>query len=260
MLNQRVFGPEPDAGTVLVLLHGFLGSGDNWTMITRLLPDVPLMLALDLPYHGESPAKGHLSIAGMAAEVQSHLEEAWPKRRYTVLGHSLGGKIAMAMALQGMEGLDSILVEDIVPKTYPPEHLILMDAMASVDLKAIASRTDASRALESDIPNAAVRGFLLKNLVRDGEQWRWRIDLDLFRRHYDTLRGWDIGGSSSLACLLLSGSRSVYVRDGDPSMLQAQFPEMEHVRIDGATHWVHADKPQEFASAVSEYLGRIPRP
>lgn len=258
MLNERVFGPDPDAGRVLVLLHGFLGSGDNWTMIARLLPQVPLMVALDLPFHGESPAIGEPSIPGIADTVRAHLERQWPGREYRILGHSLGGKIAMAMALSQMPGLTAVLVEDIVPRTYPPEHLALMDAMAGVDLGRLASRTQASTALETEIPNAAVRGFLLKNLVREGDAWRWRIDLDLLREHYDSLRGWDIPGVSPLPCLLVSGSRSVYVQTADPPLLQAQFPRMEHVRIEGATHWVHADKPQEFVAAITRYLGEDP--
>ena len=181
-LNFQVQGH----GRPLVILHGFLGSSDNWRSMSRRLSSHFTVYCLDLRNHGQSPHSDAMDYPIMAADLREFVE-AQSLAQVFLLGHSMGGKVAMQFAGQYPERVDKLVVVDIAPKAYPPTHQSLLAALRAVDLRAAKNFSDIDAALSGPIPDAAVRQFLMKNLTRDDRGFRWRIALDAIMQNYDEL-------------------------------------------------------------------------
>lgn len=251
-LHAEAYGSGPP----LVILHGLFGSGENWRTLARRFAERYHVHTVDLPGHGASPPLRPLTYPAMAEAVRAFLDEAGLASVY-LMGHSMGGKVAMELALSDPARVGRLVVVDIAPRRYPPSHTGLLAAMRGLDLGAVASRNDAGRALAGAIPDPVVRQFLLKNLVREADAaYRWQLDLDGIHAGYDALSG-------SLESLdlydgptrFIRGARSDYVRDADLETIRAYFPQADIVTIPDAGHWVHADAPDAFAEVVEEFLG-----
>lgn len=239
----------------LVILHGFLGSGGNWSTLARTaFSGARDVYALDARNHGRSPHTDAFSYALMAADVAAFLD-AQNLARADVLGHSMGGKTAMTLALHHPARVRSLVVADMAPRAYPPGHHALLRALAAVDLASVASRQDADDRLAGAVPDWGVRQFLLKNLTRTpGGTYTWAANLDVLTRHYDQvlrpIDGRPFGGPT----LFARGERSDYVRETDRAEIRRLFPRADVVTIPNAGHWVHAEAPQAFADAVLAFL------
>lgn len=241
-------------GTPLIILHGFLGSSDNWRSMSKRLSSHFTVYCLDLRNHGQSPHSDAMDYPIMAADLREFVEEQSLAQAF-FLGHSMGGKVAMQFAGQYPEMVEKLVVVDIAPKAYPPTHKSLLAALRAVDLRAAKNFSDIDAALSASIPEAAVRQFLIKNLTRDERGFHWRIALDAIMQNYDALTQAVIVEPpfNKPACFIRAG-RSNFVADEDSALIRKSFPQAEIETIARAGHWVHIDAADEFYKTVTNFF------
>lgn len=240
------------AGPPVVILHGLLGSSSNWRSISRRLAAHRRVIALDLPNHGASPHVERMSYPDMAADVRAFLD-AQAIDKALVIGHSMGGKTAMRLALDAPQRIERLVVVDIAPGVSHHEHLPWLRAMASLDLARVTRRADADAMLAHAIPDAALRAFLLQNLVSTAAGFAWRINLQGIEKSLPALLDFPLPAPLQPftgPALFLRGAASDYVRSEDEGRIRALFPGAEIVTIPGAGHWVHAEQPERFLAAL----------
>ena len=235
----------------LLIAHGLFGSGRNWGVIARRLSDTRQVLSVDMRNHGESPwqdSHRYADLAGDLAEViAAHGGQA------DVLGHSMGGKAAMALALLHPAAVHRLIVADIAPVGYGHTQQPLIDAMRAVDLARVETRRDADAQLAEHVSEAGVRAFLLQSLDVKGR--RWRLNLAVLERFMPEILGWpEISARFEGPTLMLSGAASDYVTPDHRPAIRALFPAARFAKIPGAGHWLHADRPREFEAAIRAFL------
>ena len=256
-------------GPRVAFLHGLFGQGRNWTQIAKALagPDGQgaRSTLVDLPDHGRSPWSTEFSFSAYADAVAATLRAVDPEAHWVVVGHSLGGKTAMLLALQHPDLVARLVVVDIAPKSYGSLERFsgYIAEMERLPLGSLATRADAEARF--DEPNPGVKAFLLQNLRRDGDAWRWQANLDLFSADAAKGTGSRIADWPSTAgelapyegpVLWVAGSESAYIADEDLPAMQALFPKVRSLTVKGASHWVHTDAPD----VVVEALRRFVRP
>ncbi|MCW2700196.1 MAG: putative hydrolase or acyltransferase of alpha/beta superfamily [Blastococcus sp.] len=271
-LAARTLG---DAGPPVVFVHGLFGQGKNWTTIARALADGHRVTLLDLPNHGHSPWTDRVDYLDMAELVAAELERLGAPA--TLVGHSMGGKVAMQLALRRPELLRALVVVDIAPVPYPPSGVRTDEpdeeaspfgeyiaAMRAIDLAALRTRQEADEALRPAVPSRMVRSFLLQSLVRDAEDgsWRWRLNLELLERDLGELRDFPEpppGATYEGPVLWVAGANSTYVLPEDRARMDALFPATRLVRVKNAGHWVHSEQPEVFLGTVRRFLDEVER-
>lgn len=262
-MSAALFATQRGQGTPrVVFLHGLLGQGKNWATIADGLGAEGPSLLMDLPNHGRSPWTDDLGYATLADQVAADLRERLgPEASIVVVGHSMGGKVAMALALRHPTLVRGLVVVDIAPDDSSHGYGFgrLVGALRDLDLANVHDRGDADAALAPSIPDAATRGFLLQNLHRSSGGWAWRPNLDLIARQLPTISGWPAGvrGTYDGPVLWLRGDRSDYVRSEHGAAMRALFPRALLVTIKGAGHWVHADQPAAVTSALTTFLAGL---
>lgn len=241
-------------GRPLIILHGFLGSSDNWRSMSKRLSSHFTVYCLDLRNHGQSPHSDTMDYPMMAADLREFVE-AQSMTQAFLLGHSMGGKVAMQFAGQYPERVEKLVIVDIAPKAYPPMHQSLLAALRAVDLSAAKNFSDIDAALSGPIPEAAVRQFLMKNLTRDYRGFRWRIALDAIMQNYGALTQAVVVERpfNKPACFIRAG-RSNFVADEDAALIRKAFPQVKIATIAHAGHWVHIDAADEFYKTVTSFL------
>jgi pimeloyl-ACP methyl ester carboxylesterase len=257
------------AGPRVAFLHGLFGQGRNWQQVAKALagPDgtAARCTLVDLPDHGRSPWSREFSFEAYAAQVADTLRAVDPDARWVVVGHSLGGKTAMLVALQHPELVDRLVVVDIAPKSYGSLERFegYIREMQSLPLAELTTRADAEARF--DEPDPGVKAFLLQNLRRHGDGWRWQANLDLIAADADkgegsVIAGWPVapGGVTPFEgrVLWISGGESRYVKDEDADRMRALFPKVRQVTVKGASHWVHTDAPEVVVEALRRFLPR----
>jgi pimeloyl-ACP methyl ester carboxylesterase len=244
-------------GRPVVILHGLLGSADNWRSMSRRLGAHYQVFALDLRNHGRSPHSDILDYDVMAADVREFTEQQ-ALRRIILLGHSVGGKVAMQFAVEYSQQVDRLIVVDIAPKAYEPSQRYLLKAMQSLDLSCYKSFADVNAALAPEVSSESLRQFLIKNLARDENgRLRWKLHLEAIDRNYDKLlRGLGVERSFNKPTLFIRGGRSNYIEDDDAFVIRQMFPQAEIATLPKAGHWVHVDAPEEFFQTVVNFLNR----
>lgn len=245
------------AGRPLVVLHGLFGSGDNWQSVARRLGGRFRVITADLRNHGRSPHAEEMGLDALARDVGELLDELGLPR-VSVLGHSLGGKVAMRLALGEPERVEKLIAVDIAPRRYPPWHRWIIDALRKLDLPAAGSRTGLDAALAPAVTDAVLRRFLLKSVERNADGgFRWRLNLEAIDRHHEELCGFpEHERAFTGPALFLRGGRSDYVTAGDEFLIRRLFPNARIATIQDAGHWVHAERPDEFCAACREFLGQ----
>lgn len=250
MLNQIVHG-EPTDQPSLLIVHGLYGSGRNWGVIAKRLSDERQVIAVDQRNHGYSPRYDSHSYADMAADLAAVID-AYGKPM-DVLGHSMGGKAAMVLALTRPELVNRLIVADIAPVAYGHSQVQYIDAMQSVDLAKVEKRSDAEAQLRAVIDDPILPTFFTQSL--DIPNKAWRLNLEVLRKDMDQILGFPaIDGQFDGPTLFLSGATSDYVRAEDRGATKLLFPNSKFAKIPDAGHWLHAEKPREFEAAVRGYL------
>jgi len=250
-------------GSRVLFLHGLFGQGRNWTTIGKALADRHRVLLADLPHHGRSPAPDHFDYLDLAEYVADLLiATGGADDPACVVGHSMGGKVAMLVALRHPEMVGRLVVADMAPVAYGAarDFVSFAAAMQGLDLTALERRQDADRLLETAVPDPTIRGFLLQNLRHQGDRWYWQLNLDVLARDLDRLSGWpeeQLAGTAPYdgPVLWLAGERSNYVTDEYAEAMRRWFPHYRKVTIKDAGHWLHSEQPDVFLAVLRQFLG-----
>lgn len=245
-----------ESGSLLVFCHGLFGQGKNWTAIAKSFSDRHRVLLVDLPNHGRSTWTSHLDYLEMADALAGLLSASDP---VTLVGHSMGGKAAMVLALRHPDLVDRLAVVDVSPVSYQHGEELggYVDAMRRLNLESLNHRRDADRALAGAVPDPVVRSFLLQNLRHAHKTWSWRPNLALIDLELDRVMAWPedrVSGSYPGPVLWLGGDSSTYIRDEHEAVMGELFPRAHRVTIEGAGHWVHADQPEAFVRTLTEFV------
>jgi len=251
-LSCQTYGTH---GPVLVILHGLLGSSDNLHSVAKDLSPHLRILVPDARNHGRSPHDPMFTYQAMVEDIRELLGDKGMERA-SILGHSMGGKTAMMLALDSPELVESLMVVDIAPKPMKPGHDEIFDAMRSVDLATVKFRKDVDAALVARIPNWATRQFILKNLkANENGGYEWKLNLDaVFQSYEEVNREIDAARPYAGPALFLRGARSRYILDEDITKIQELFPRAKVSTIPDAGHWVHVDNPKAFMNTIREFL------
>lgn len=243
-------------GVPVVLLHGLFGSSANWHSIAQRLGEGRRALAPDLRNHGRSPRSAEMTYPAMASDVLALLD-AQGIDQAVLVGHSMGGKAAMWLALEHPERVAALAVADMAPAAYPHRFDAILNALSAIDLTRIRDRRDADAQLAQDLPSAALRGYLLANLVREADTWRWRIDLPALSAAMAEIVGFPDPGGRQYAgnALFIYGTESDYVTGAHLPVIRTLFPLARLRAVANAGHWVYAEQPEAFLSAVKGLLG-----
>ena len=251
-LNYKSFG----AGPPLVVLHGLFGTLDNWSTLARRWAEHYTVILVDQRNHGRSPHAPAMDYALMAEDLAAFLEGQWVHRCH-LLGHSMGGKVAMQVALTYPDLVEKLVVVDMAPRQFARGHDDVFRALLALDPARLTDRRAADGELAALLPQAGVRQFLLKNLARDpAGGFRWRMNLEVLHRDYEKLIGpvGQPGDRFDGPALFVRGGLSDYVRDSDWPDIQQLFPAARLETVAGAGHWVHAEAPGELDRLVNRFL------
>ena len=253
-LYTRTLG---DRGSKVVLCHGLFGQGRNWTQVAKALATDHRVVLVDLPDHGRSPWTERFDYVGAAEQVQRLLGD----EAAALVGHSMGGKVAMIAALAHPLSVERLCVVDVAPVVYAhgSEFERFVAAMRELDLASLNSRAEADAALSSSVPDPAVRAFLLQNLRREGETWSWQINLDVLGDDLAAITGWPADAVAHLEpypgpVLWVAGERSNYVSDDHAATMEGLFPRVRRVTVKGAGHWVHSERPAVVVELLRRFL------
>lgn len=246
---------EAGEGPALVLLHGLFGAGQNWGGIRRALEPRYRVLTPDLRNHGASPRAAAMDYATMAADIAETLDAAGVPRA-AVLGHSMGGKVAMAFALAHPGRVERLVVADIAPVRYRPALRAYIDAMQAVPLHPGLTRKQADAVLAGAIPEPGIRAFLLQSLRFEVEPPAWRLGLAELAAAMPAIEDFTPppGATFGGKVLVMAGEQSGYVRPEHHAAFRALFPAVTFTTIPKAGHWVHAENPQGFLAALEAFL------
>lgn len=251
-LHSNVIGK----GTPLLILHGFLGMGDNWKTVGNFLSEHGYEVHLiDQRNHGRSPHTPEFSYDVLVEDLHDYIKEQ-KLNNIILLGHSMGGKTAMEFACHYPDNVQSLIIVDIAPIIYPRHHDDILDALQYLDFSAYTSRSEVEAALGSKISNKAVCLFLMKNVYRKKEgQYELRINLKSLIDNYEEIgRALEQEQSYLGPTLFIRGEKSNYINDPMIPRIQSHFPKAEIVGIPNAGHWVHAEAYTEFTTELLHFL------
>lgn len=253
MLNIVEYGSATDLPALLIV-HGLFGSARNWGAIAKRMSDSRRVVAVDMRNHGESfraNSQSYPEMAGDLAEVIAAIGAP-----VDVMGHSMGGKAAMQLALTHGDLVNRLVVADIAPVAYAHSQAHLIDAMRHLDLTGLTQRSEADRRLAIELHSPAIRAFLLQSLDLKSQPPVWRLNLDVLERDMGLIVGWPgTEGRFDGPVLFITGAQSDYVKPEDRTTIKALFPQAKMAKIPGAAHWLHADRPREFEAALRVFLG-----
>ncbi len=267
LLNYKIFTPEDNASkesTPLLILHGLLGSMDNWRSQAKRLSQARTVITLDLRNHGDSPHKKGMSYREMYEDV-IQVADAENIKSFHLLGHSMGGKVAMQLALARPELAESLIVVDIAPKPYPLWHQKLFKAVMSVPIDTITSRHEVDEHLKDAIEDRAERSFMLKNIKRNPSQdsdpksetshYSWKPNLKEISRGYLKIAGFTTALEQyPKETLFIKGEDSPYIQDSDHRLIQSLFPNSTITTIKDSGHLPHIQQKETFFESVTLFI------
>jgi len=254
-LNFREYG-GPDDGQPLVFLHGLFGSSSNWRGIVKRFEDRHGILVPDLRNHGRSPHHDEVSYRAQAADLVELLDAAGVTRA-VFIGHSMGGKVAMHLALYHADRVAALVCVDMAPAAYPQDRFgPVFEALAAVQPQTLESRQQADERLATLLPARNLRSYLLQNLIKDEHGWRWRLNLPALQKGMGQISAFESLGHRDFPgpALFIYGGNSPYVRPEHLPVIRQLFPYARVRQIVGAGHWVFYDQPQAFGEALAGFL------
>ncbi len=253
-LNFKKYG---EGVTPLVIIHGFMGSLDNWHTLATKFADFGPVITVDQRNHGKSPHTAQHTIPLMVADLKAFLTENKLTSIY-LMGHSMGGKVAMQFALDFPDKVEKLVIVDIAPRKYLRGHDDVFEAINAIDLNNIQSRKEAEMAMQSIMPDFGLRQFLLKNLERNETgAYQWKMNLPVLHYYYEEIIQ-EIGSNRKFLnpTLIIKGGKSKYISSKDEDDYLKLFPNYEMAIIPDAGHWVHAEQPELFFNKVEKFLYR----
>jgi pimeloyl-ACP methyl ester carboxylesterase len=251
-LNYTEYG----AGPPIVILHGLFGSARNWHAIAKQLESTHRVYALDLRNHGNSPWHDSMTYYDLADDVRGFIEQH-NLEQAVVIGHSMGGKTAMYLALQYQELVGTLIVVDIAPMPYQHSFISYVQAMQGLNLGGLSRRDEADEALSAEVLEPGVRMFLLQNLVYRDKQFGWRINLPALSANMAAITDFPNEVTNRIyfgKTLVTRGGQSIYVQPDHHRTIYALFPNAGITVIPSAGHWVHADQPAALVGAIRAIL------
>lgn len=249
---------ELGQGKPLIIIHGLFGTSDNLKQIAKALSDQYKVYLIDAPAHGNSSTPCPITLTTMANAVMEFADDK-KLSSFSVLGHSLGGKIAMEMALLNNDRVDKLIVADIAPVQYTRRHDHIINGLNAVDLTTLENRQQANTILEQYIDEAGIRGFLLKSLNRlESPQsgWKWRFDLKALEQGYDNIIKSNSKSTFDRPTLYITGGNSNYVLPEHKPEIVTRFQNLSVKVIQNAGHWLHAEKPTAFIKICRDFLAK----
>ncbi len=266
LLNYKIFSPQDKANnknTPLFILHGLLGSMDNWRSQAKRLSQHRPVVTLDLRNHGHSPHIKGMSYREMYEDVIK-VAQAEEIEYFHLLGHSMGGKVAMQLALAHPELVESLIIVDIAPKPYPLWHQKLFQAVMSVPIESVTSRKEIDEALKVAIEDRAERAFMLKNIKRNDADhtnpkgYSWLPNLNEISRGYLKIAGFTTALEKySKKTLFIRGEQSPYIQDSDATLIGSLFPNSEIITIKNSGHLPHIQQSDEFFKIISSSISPV---
>ncbi|SCA54880.1 putative hydrolase or acyltransferase [Candidatus Terasakiella magnetica] len=244
-------------GHPVVILHGLFGAAKNWNSIAKQMARKYRILTVDLRNHGASPWTDTMSYVEMAQDLVEFLDQRGLDKA-SIVGHSMGGKVAMTMALKSPERVERLVVADIAPVKYPRMAFkSYVEKLQSVDLSTVSRRSEVDPLISDVIESSAVRAFLLGNLQSTKDGLRWMVNLETLGREMDS-----IGGVPAIRMdakydgetLFIDGASSDYIQSSHHQLIRHLFPNVQFHSIADAGHWVHAEKPHDFMAALNDFL------
>jgi len=248
-LYYKIYG----TGKPLIILHGLFGMSDNWSTLAKKLGELYTVYTIDLRNHGKSPHHPQMDYSTLATDILTFIE-THQLDMVNLIGHSMGGKVAMQFAINFPNKLNKLVVVDIAPKLYEGNHANIFEAFKSLPLPEITSRKQADEALKTILPEFSVRQFILKNLTRNKEgQYYWRPAIDYIHNNYTNILG-QIEGVYEGVTLFIKGEHSYYIQVKDVGEIKQQFPKATISTIKNAGHWIHAEQPLAFFETSKQFL------
>lgn len=250
-LFYRVFGD----GEPLIILHGLFGSSDNWQTLAKRFATSFKVYTIDLRNHGRSFHHDEFNYEVMMKDIQEFVDEHH-LHQFSLMGHSMGGKLSMKFALHFPEKVRNLIIIDIAPRQYQILHDMIIQALKALDITKYNKREEVDEALGEMIQNFQVRQFLLKNLKRDGEgSFRWKINLDVIDRNIHNLVV-EIYANEPYPgnTLFIAGEKSDYIRPVDEELILELFPRAEIKYFPQAGHWLHAQVPDLLYQTVLDFI------
>ena len=251
-LNYKKYG---DSGPALIILHGLLGSLDNWHSLATKFGEDYTVYTIDQRNHGKSPHSSKMSYTLMADDLYEFMQ-THQLLKANIIGHSMGGKTAMQFAIHFPHLIDKLIVVDMSPRPSGAHHNTIFEALFSIDITKIRSRQEADQQLAGYIPEFAVRQFLLKNLGRDEKgNFKWKMNLKgIYDNYRHILKGIEPNAVFDKQTLFIKGGKSGYVQTEDEELIRKIFPASSIKTIEDAGHWVHAEAPEAFYMVAREFL------
>lgn len=256
MLNTVLYpATAPTSLPALLIVHGLFGSARNWGVIARRMAADRDVVVVDMRNHGESPQLASHSYPDMADDLAQVIAQHGAPM--DVVGHSMGGKAAMQLALTQGDLVARLIVADIAPVAYAHDQSHHIAAMRGLDLTDLTARSEADRRLALGMDDPALRAFFLQSLDLKATPPRWRLNLDVLEAEMPKIVGWpETAGTFGGPTLFLTGAESHYVKPEYREAIRAQFPTARFAKLPGAGHWLHADKPREFEETMRVFLAR----
>ncbi|MDV7338719.1 alpha/beta fold hydrolase [Terasakiella sp. A23] len=244
-------------GEPVVILHGLFGAAKNWNSIAKQMARSYRILTVDLRNHGSSPWTDSMTYVEMAEDLVAFLDQRGLDKAH-IVGHSMGGKAAMTLALKAPERVKSLVVADIAPVKYP--NMVFksyVDKLLSVDLSSVSRRAEVDPLISDVIDNPGVRAFLLGNLETTSEGLRWQVNLETLGNEMDKIAGVPalrVDAKYEGETLFINGANSDYIQRSHHQLIKHLFPNVDFHEIADAGHWVHAEKPHDFMNALKDFL------
>lgn len=245
------------SGRPIIILHGLLGCGRNWASIAKKISAQGWRaITVDLRNHGDSPHSDQMHYNLLAQDIEEVIGSL-NLEKPIVLGHSMGGKVAMALALRKPQSVGGLIIVDIAPRQYEKSNEHFVKEMLALDLKVVKNRSDADKLLAKRIPDPVFRSFLLQNLYASDQGYQWRANLRAILENMSALMGFPFGKDNTFfggTALCIAGGNSEYFEETDKELFREFFPNVRIIKIKGAGHWVHSDSPDIFFESVSIFL------